>query len=89
MKEKSTSLNHEYLVEQVKEIQAVGVKEKKLTLGQRLVIATIRDLVVHLIEGKSFEESYQMAESVGQVTEGTKVMLGVNGCLFQFRRFRM
>ncbi|OGD56196.1 hypothetical protein A3I57_00020 [Candidatus Beckwithbacteria bacterium RIFCSPLOWO2_02_FULL_47_23] len=84
MKEKSTSLNHEYLVEQVKEIQAVGVKEKKLTLGQRLVIATIRDLVVHLIEGKSFEESYQMAESVGQVTEGTKVMLGVNGWLRTF-----
>ena len=84
MKEGSDSLTHEHLLELAKGIRAVGAKEKSLNPDQQLVVAIIRDLVVHVIEGRSFEEYYQVAGSAGELPAGTRVMLGVDGWLEMF-----
>ena len=82
--EKFSELGHEQLLELVKGIRVVGVKEKKLNPDKRLVVDTIRDLVVHVIEGRSIEEDYQVAGSVGELPAGTRAMLGVDGWLETF-----
>ena len=40
--------------------------------------------MVHVIEGRSFEEDYQVAGSAGELPAGTRVMLGVDGWLEMF-----
>ncbi|MCG2691591.1 hypothetical protein L6272_02045 [Microgenomates group bacterium] len=85
MKEGSDSLTHEHLLELANGIRVVGAKkENKLNSEEQTVVAIIRDLVVHLVEGKSFEEDYQVAGSVGELPAGTRVMLGVGGWLETF-----
>lgn len=84
MKEQSAVLTHEHLVELARGIRVVGVKEKKLNPDKRLVVDTIRDLVVHVIEGRNIEEDYQVAGSVGELPAGTRAMLGIDGWLETF-----
>lgn len=83
--EKFSELGHEQLLELVKGIRVAGAKETELMDPQKLVVAAIKGLVIHIIEGKNLADDYlSSAKSVGQLPKNTQVMLGLNGWLQVF-----
>jgi len=79
-------LSHEHLLELAKGIRVAGAKEKELTERQQSVVATIRDLVVHIVEKKDIAKDYSLAESVGQLPKNAQVMIGVGDWLQVFNQ---
>jgi hypothetical protein len=80
------SQSHEHLFELSKGIRVAGVKEKKLTEAQQSVVATIRDLVVHIVEKKDIARDYSLVQSVGQLPKDELVMTGADDWLRIFNQ---
>jgi hypothetical protein len=80
------SQSHEHLLELSKGIRVAGVKEKKLTEAQQSVVATIRDLVVHIVENKDIARDYSLGQSVGQLPKDELVMSGADDWLRIFNQ---
>lgn len=77
-------LSREHLLDLTKRIPVVGIKERKLNPDQQTVVEVMRDVVFHLVSGKSLD-IYQMAEHVGQLPPNTRAILGLYGWQDVFR----
>ena len=76
--EEFTALGEIERVKLAQKIRVAGVKEKNLDFRYELVVAAIRDFVVHIIKGKDLAEDYSLENTVESIPEGTLVMLGVD-----------
>lgn len=78
-------LSHEHLLELAKGIRVAGAKEEELTDPQKLVVAAIKGLVVHIIEGKNLADDYLLSvRPVGELPKDTRLMLRMDGWLQVF-----
>lgn len=76
--EEFTALGKIERVKLAQKIRVAGVKEKNLDFRNELVVAAIRDFVVHIIKGKDLAEDYLLEHTVESIPEGTQIMLGIN-----------
>ena len=84
-KDNLPELSHEHLLELAKGIRMAGAKEEELTDPQKLVVAAIKGLVIHVIEGKNLADDYlSSAKPVGELPKNTRLMLGINDWLQVF-----